>query len=73
MSKYYYISGRFEFYYVKDLYNDLAFPFNVDNKENKLNIDIEKGSAYYEVIESYYIPYEKVEKSVINRTKSIKI
>ena len=31
------------------------------NKENKLNIDIEKGNAYYEVIEEYYIPYEKVE------------
>lgn len=30
------------------------------NKENKLNIDIEKGNAYYEVIEEYYIPYEKV-------------
>lgn len=30
-------------------------------KENKLNIDIEKGSAYYEVVEEYYIPYEKVE------------
>ena len=29
-------------------------------KENKLNIDIEKGSAYYEVIEEYYLPYEKV-------------
>ena len=31
------------------------------NKENKLNIDIEKGNAYYEVIEEYYIPYEKVD------------
>ncbi len=30
------------------------------NKENKLNIDIEKGNAYYEIIEEYYIPYEKV-------------
>ena len=30
------------------------------NKENKLSIDIEKGNAYYEVIEEYYIPYEKV-------------
>ena len=29
-------------------------------KENKLSIDIEKGNAYYEVIEEYYIPYEKV-------------
>ena len=37
--------------------------FNDLEKENKLSIDIEKGSAYYEVIESYYIPYEKVEKS----------
>ncbi len=33
------------------------------NKENKLNIDIEKGNAYYEVVEEYYIPYEKVDKS----------
>ena len=32
-------------------------------KENKLNIDIEKGSAYYEVVEEYYIPYEKVNTS----------
>lgn len=32
-------------------------------KENKLNIDIEKGSVYYEVIEEYYIPYEKVDTS----------
>lgn len=31
------------------------------NKENKLNIDIEKGNAYYEVIEEYYIPYENVD------------
>ena len=30
------------------------------SKENKLNIDIENGNAYYEVIEEYYIPYEKV-------------
>lgn len=32
-------------------------------KENKLNIDIEKGSAYYEIVEEYYIPYEKVNTS----------
>ena len=30
------------------------------NKENKLNIDIEKGNACYEVVEEYYIPYENV-------------
>lgn len=30
------------------------------NKENKLNIDIEKGNAYYEVIEQYYVPYDTV-------------
>lgn len=30
-------------------------------KENKLNIDIEKGNAYYEVIEEYYIPYKDVD------------
>ncbi len=30
------------------------------NKENKLSIDMEKGNAYYEVVEEYYIPYEKV-------------
>lgn len=35
-------------------------------KENKLNIDIEKGSAYYEVIEEYYIPYEKVDTTKDN-------
>lgn len=32
-------------------------------KENKLNINIEKGGAYYEVVEEYYIPYEKVNTS----------
>ena len=31
------------------------------SKENKLNIDIEKGSAYYEVVEEYYVPYESVD------------
>ena len=36
------------------------------SKENKLNIDIEKGSAYYEVIEEYYIPYENVDISKDN-------
>lgn len=35
-------------------------------KENKLNIDIESGSAYYEVVEEYYVPYEKVETSEDN-------
>lgn len=46
---------------IKD--NPLEFyqlTFNNLGKENKLNIDIEKGSAYYEVIEEYYIPYENV-------------
>ena len=32
-------------------------------KENKLTIDIEKGSGYYEVVEEYYIPYENVVSS----------
>ena len=31
------------------------------NKENKLTIDTEKGNAYYEVVEEYYIPYEKID------------
>ena len=30
------------------------------NKENKLNINLEKSNAYYEVVEEYYLPYEKV-------------
>ena len=30
-------------------------------KENKLSIDIEKGSAYYEVVQEYYVPYDKVD------------
>ena len=34
--------------------------FDKLNKEKKLNIDIEKGDAYYEVVEEYYIPYEDV-------------
>ena len=49
---------------IKD--NPLEFyELTFDNlgKENKLNIDIEKGSAYYEVVEEYYIPYEKVNTS----------
>lgn len=49
---------------IKD--NSLEFyELTFDNlgKENKLNIDIEKGSAYYEVVEEYYIPYEKVKIS----------
>ena len=29
-------------------------------KENKLNINCEKSGAYYEVVEEYYVPYEKV-------------
>ena len=41
--------------------------FNNLSKENKLNIDIEKGSAYYEVVEEYYLPYEAID------TKSDKI
>ena len=32
-------------------------------KENKLDINLEKGNAYYEVIEEYYIPYENIDKS----------
>ena len=35
------------------------------NKENKLNIDIEKGNACYEVVEEYYIPYENVSENNI--------
>ena len=32
------------------------------NKENKLVMNIEKGDIYYEVVEEYYLPYEKVKK-----------
>lgn len=39
------------------------FNYKNVNKENKLNIDIEKGNAYYEVVEEYYIPFEKVDTS----------
>ena len=49
---------------IKD--NPLEFyEITFDNlrKENKLDINIEKGSAYYEVVEEYYIPYEKVNTS----------
>ena len=35
-------------------------------KENKLNINMEKGNAYYEIVEEYYIPYEKVDTSKDN-------
>ncbi len=35
-------------------------------KENKLNINCEKSGAYYEVVEEYYVPYEKVDKSQDN-------
>ena len=52
---------------IKD--NPLEFyelKFNNLEKENKLNIDIEKGGAYYEVVEEYYIPYENVNTSEDN-------
>lgn len=42
-------------------YYELTFD-NLE-KENKLSIDTEKGYAYYEVVEEYYIPYEKVNTS----------
>lgn len=49
-------------------------------KENKLNINMEKGDLYYEVVEEYYIPYEKVdnkddkiEVSVQNNSNSLKV
>lgn len=41
------------------------------SKENKLNIDIEKGNAYYEVIEEHYVPYEKVETKEDNIKVSV--
>ena len=41
------------------------------NKENKLNIDVQKGSSYYEVIEEYYIPYEKVDTAKNNIEVSV--
>ena len=49
------------------------------NKENKLNIELQKGSAYYEVVEEYYIPYEKVDKKddnievVVESNKDLKV
>ena len=47
---------------IKDNTLDLyELTFEDLNKENKLNIDIEKGNAYYEVVEEYYIPYENVD------------
>ena len=30
------------------------------NKENKLEVNLPKGSAYYEVVTQYYIPYENI-------------
>ena len=33
------------------------------NKENKLDINIKKGGAYYEVVEEYYVPYENLDTS----------
>ena len=35
----------------------------VREAKEELNIDIEKGSAYYEVITEYYVPYDKVDTS----------
>jgi len=49
---------------IKD--NPLEFyELTFDNlgKENKLDISIENGKVYYEVVEEYYIPYEKVNTS----------
>ena len=36
------------------------------NKENKLSINIPNGSVYYEVIEEYYVPYDKIDTSKFN-------
>lgn len=44
-----------EYYYIKDLYNDLSFPFNVDNKENKLNVIINfLKDIFQNVFKEYY-------------------
>ena len=32
------------------------------NKENKLSIEAENGDVYYEVVEEYYVPYDKVKQ-----------
>lgn len=39
------------------------YEFNFDNisKENKISIEMKKGKVYYEIIEAYYVPYEKAE------------
>lgn len=53
--------------------------FNNLNKENKLNINMEKGNVYYEVIEEYYMPYEKIDTSKddieisVNANKTLKV
>ena len=48
-------------------------------KENKLYIDMEKGNSFYEVVEEYYIPHEKVNKSnekieiIVNANTELKV
>ncbi len=55
---------------IKDNALDLyEFMFENVAKENKLSIDIERSSAYYEVVEEYYIPYEDVKMSSGNNIK----
>ena len=44
-----------EYYYIKDLYNDLSFPFNVNNKENKLNVIVNfLKDIFQNVFKEYY-------------------
>ena len=47
---------------IKDNSTDfISFTFENPIKENKLDIDIEKGEAMYMVSEEHYIPYEEVD------------
>lgn len=48
-------------------------------KENKLNINLPKGKAYYEVTEEYYVPYENIDTSkdnisvAVNTNQNLKV
>ena len=45
--------------------------FNNVNDEGKISIDMKKGTITYEVIEEYYVPYEKIKQE--NNNYSIEI
>ena len=58
-----------------DLYE---LEFNNISDENKISLDMKKGKLYYEIVEEYYVDYEKTENNsnievTQNLTKELKV